>query len=70
MEWTTACPDWEQRIIEKQSLIPIEPLFPEMAEDALNAFDELKVVDLIGQPTMGKVTRDWARDFAAAVFGA
>jgi len=67
-EWTTAMPDWERRIIAGESLIH-PPLFPHEARDALQVFDELRMVDAIGSPRMGDVCRPWMRDFAASVFG-
>lgn len=70
MGWTTACPDWEQRIVAKQSMMPVKPLFPKVAEHALSVFKELVLVDVIGQPTIGEVTRDWVFEFVAAIFGA
>lgn len=70
MEWTTACPDWQARIVARQSLIPVGPLFPEEAAAALRVFDALKIVDAPGSPTMGEVARPWVRDFVASVFGA
>lgn len=68
--WTTACPDWERRIVDRESLIPCAPLFPAEAADALAVFDALRMVDVAGSPTFGEVCRPWVRDFTAAVFGA
>lgn len=70
MQWTTACPDWEARIVNRQSLVPIPPLFPQVAEQALDVFRELRIVDMPGSPTMGEVSLSWVMDFVGAVFGA
>lgn len=69
MEWSTACVDWEQRIVDKQSLIPFEPLFPEQAHAGLEVFKQLRIVDILGSPTFGEVTREWVYDFVAQIFG-
>jgi len=68
MEWSTACPDWEDRLKAKLSIIP-PPIFPEQAEQALAIFKELKVVDLPGKPTFGECSEQWVFDFVAAIFG-
>ena len=70
MQWTTACPDWERRIVARESIIPCAPLFPEEAKAALDVMDLLRVVDMPGSPTFGEVSRPWVREFVASVFGA
>lgn len=70
MKWSTACLDWEKRIIAGESLIPLEPLFPEEAEAGLSVFKELRIVDAPGSPMISESCAQWVFDFAAAVFGA
>ncbi len=70
MEWRTDCPDWERRIVERESLIPFGPLFPAEAEAALEVFKALRIKDMPGGPTMGEVSRPWVLDFVGSVFGA
>ncbi|MFZ5935031.1 terminase large subunit [Pseudomonas sp. HS6-2] len=70
MDWTTACPDWERRIVARQSLIPFDPLFPTEAEEALEVFGALRMVDATGSPLMCETVRDWVNQFVAAIFGA
>lgn len=69
MDWTTACPDWAQRLQAGKSIIPA-PIFPEQGEYALNIFKQLRVVDLPGKPTFGECSDQWVFDFVAAIFGA
>lgn len=67
--WTTACPDWEKRIVAERSLIPFKPLFPNQAESALTVFKSLKIVDMPNSPTFGEVSRQWLFDLTSAIFG-
>lgn len=69
MEWSTACPDWEERIVAGQSLVPIAPLFPDEALAGLEVMNQLRIVDAPGSPTIGEACAPWVSDFAGAVFG-
>lgn len=68
-DWTTACPDWERRIVAGESLIPCPPLFPDQAEEGLRVFRELRAVDVAGSPTLGEISRRWILDLVAAIRG-
>ena len=69
MEWSTGCPDWEERILGRRSLIPFAPLYPSEAADGLRVMRELRIVDAPGSPTIGESCAQWVLDFAGAVFG-
>ena len=69
LQWTTACPDWESRLMARESIIP-PPIYPEQAARALEIFKQLRVVDLPGRPTFGECADQWVFDFVAAIFGA
>lgn len=69
-EWSTACTDWEQRIVAGHPLIALPPLFPDHADKAMAVFGELRMVDAAGSPRMADTVRPWAADFVRAVFGA
>jgi phage terminase large subunit-like protein len=68
-EWTTACPDWAERLKSGRSIIP-PPVFPEEAEAALEVLRELRIVDAPGSPTIGEACAPWVFDLAASIFGA
>jgi len=75
MKWSTACPDWRERIVAGDSLVPVAPLFPEKAKDALGVFCSLQVTDLAKKrdgtwPTLGEVVDQRVIDLVAAIFGA
>lgn len=67
--WSTACLDWERRIVAGESLIPCAPLFPEVAQQGMEVFNALRLKDVLGQPTIGESCRPWLKDFAATFFG-
>ncbi|CAD6536332.1 hypothetical protein LMG27952_03135 [Paraburkholderia hiiakae] len=69
MEWSTACPDWAERLKAGESIIP-PPIFPEQAEHALAVFKQLKIVDAPGSPTFGESSAQWVFDLVASIFGA
>lgn len=66
---TTACLDWADRLRSGRSIIP-PPLFPEVAEQALEIFKSLRMVDAPGSPTFGEVCAEWVFDIVRSVFGA
>lgn len=68
--WITALPDWEDKIIKGESLIPCPPLFKAPSEIALRVFKELALVDVFGCPKIGEVTKDWVYEFVSVIFGA
>lgn len=69
-DWDTACPDWQERIVEGRGLIPFKPLFPQEAAAAGDVFRQLQIVDAPGSPMIGDACRPWVFDFCDAVFGA
>jgi len=73
--WTTACPDWRERIVARESLVPSAPIYPDKAEEALAVFKSLQMTDLPMKrngtwPTLGEVCEDFVFDLVAALFGA
>ena len=68
-EWSTSCPDWAARLRAGESIIP-PPIFPEQAEQALNIFKQLKIVDAPGSPTFGESCAEWVFALVRSIFGA
>ncbi|EHV1837607.1 hypothetical protein ABOA56_005222, partial [Escherichia coli] len=42
--WSTACPDWAERLKKGLSIIP-DPIYPDEAAHALAIFKQLRIVD-------------------------
>ena len=54
----------------RESLIPCEPLFPDVAGEAWERCSNFVMADVAGQPTFGDVALPWIKDFVLTVFGA
>jgi phage terminase large subunit-like protein len=64
-----ACPDWADRIAEGRSLVPALPLDEGEARRAVDIFDQLRLPDVPGTPTLADAAGDWFRDIVRAVLG-
>lgn len=64
--WTTACPDWQHRIVNRLPLTPCDPLFPTAAYSGMAVFNELEIVD--AGVTFGQ-SLPWIKSFAESIFG-
>jgi phage terminase large subunit-like protein len=67
--WKAACPDWEDRILNRRSLVPDLPLFKDEAELGVRVFNRLCLPDVIGKPTMAEAGTEWLHPIVAAIFG-
>lgn len=69
--WDTSVPDWEQRIVNRQPLIPSGlPIYKPRASQALRCFKRLRLVDVVGMPKMEDACAPWVFDFVYTIFGA
>lgn len=78
--WTTACPDWADRLVKRQPIIP-PAIFANEGERGLAIFKRLQIVDLgktvpddsveggYRSPTFGEACEEFVFDFVRAVFG-
>ena len=69
MEWSTACPNWAERLRVGESIIP-PPIFQEQANQAPSIFKQLRIVDAPGSPTFGESCAEWVFDLVRSIFGA
>jgi len=68
-EWSTSCVDWEERLVDRKSIMPLKPIFQDQADDALDVFCNLRMVDALGSPLMGDTCQPWVLDLVAVLFG-
>ena len=68
--WSTACPDWQDRIKRGASLLPRLPLIESEARRAVEIFSLLRLPDVPGTPPMGEAAGQWFKDAVRALFGA
>ena len=69
-EWVTSRPDWEERIVNRQSLMPCGPLFPGPADEAWSYIRQFVLADVAGKPQLGEVALPWIEDLVKVIFGA
>lgn len=68
-DWSTALPDWQERILAGRSLVPDLPLFEDQAAKGLRVFKRLRVPDLPGTPTLAEACGAWFLPLVEALFG-
>lgn len=68
--WDLSCPDWAERLRAGRSLVPTLPLNQAEASRALAIYNELRLPDVPGTPSLGEAGGEWFRDIVAAIFGA
>ena len=70
--WSTARPDWEERILAGRSLVPFGPLFPAEAKAGLAIFRQIVIADVPNSPTIEEAVApdSWVYDLPRALFGA
>jgi phage terminase large subunit-like protein len=69
MDWSFACPDWEERLRRGKTLVPDLPLDSELAKNAIEIFNKLRLPDVPENPQMREAAGPWMRDIVRAIFG-
>jgi len=62
-------PDWQERLLAGQSLVPALPLDKALATKALGVFKKLRLPDVIGTPRIGDCGGEWFWPVVEAMFG-
>ena len=69
MPFDFSCPDWIEKLQSGQTPIPDLPLDEGAAERAVDVFNNLRLPDVPGTPSLGEAAGEWMRDIVRAVFG-
>jgi phage terminase large subunit-like protein len=69
MPFDFACPDWIEKLQSGATPIPDLPLDDVAAERAVGVFNNLRLPDVPGNPSLGAAAGEWMRDIVRAVFG-
>jgi len=69
MPFDFACPDWIEKLQSGETPIPELPLDDAAAERAVGVFNNLRLPDVPGNPSLGDAAGEWMRDIVRAVFG-
>ncbi len=67
--WSTACPDWRERLLSGRTLVPDLPLYQSEVDRALRIFNRLRLPDVMGKPTRGEVCGPYIYPIVGAIFG-
>lgn len=69
MPFDFACLDWAEKLAAGQTPIADLPLDQVEAERAVGMFNNLRLPDVPGNPTLGEASGEWFRDIVRACFG-
>ncbi|WP_224826278.1 terminase large subunit [Cognatishimia sp. MH4019] len=69
MPFDFACPDWIEKLQSGKTPIPELPLDDVAAERAVGVFNNLRLPDVPGNPSLGDAAGEWMREIVRAVFG-
>lgn len=64
-----SCQDWEARLQSGETPIADLPLDNALADEALAIFENLRLPDVEGFPTLGEACGQWYKDIVRAAFG-
>lgn len=67
--WDFACPDWFDRLKAGRPPMADLPLDSERAAKGEAIFNNLRIPDIDGKPTMGEACGDWFKSIVRTVFG-
>lgn len=67
--WSTACPDWQDRLMAGKSIFPDLPLNEVSATKALAIFKRFRMPDMPDKPLFSEICSDWQFELVEALFG-